>query len=145
MAVKWLREKSLFFCQIMDRSAAVACAEMSSHSRGPGSIRVGVSFTTGAVRSAILAAAGLLVKIDPKAPFKPMGAKNLQKLPSQWSTWTPSNTRIPRPTQLTTPNGIQIQSAVFPQFTHRTDRPTYRLTDGIGDRSVRIPVYDLLH
>ena len=31
-----------------------------------------------------------------------------------------------RPTALTTPNGIQIQSAVFPQFIHRTDRPTDR-------------------
>ena len=45
---------------------------------------------------------------------------------NQWGT--PSNTPIPRPTPLTTPNGIQIQSAVFPQFTHRgqTDRQTDR-------------------
>ena len=50
------------FCQIMARSAAVACAETPSHSRGPGNIRVRVNFTTGAVRSAILATAGLLVK-----------------------------------------------------------------------------------
>jgi len=48
----------------MARSAAVACAETPSHSRGPGNIRVTVrvSFTTGAVRSAILATAGLLVQ-----------------------------------------------------------------------------------
>jgi len=45
----------------MARSAAVACAETTSHSRGPGNIRVGVSFTTGVVRSAILATAGLLI------------------------------------------------------------------------------------
>ena len=36
----------------------------------------------------------------------------------------PSNTPIPRSTPFTTPNGIQIQSAVFPQFTQRTDRQT---------------------
>jgi len=43
--------------------AAVACAETPFHSRAPGNIwvRVRVSFTTGAVRSAILATAGLLV------------------------------------------------------------------------------------
>jgi len=36
---------------------------------------------------------------------------------------TPSITPIPRLTLLTTTNGIQIQSAVFPQFAHRqTDR-----------------------
>jgi len=49
----------------MARSAAMACAETSSHSHRPGNIRVRirVSFMTGAVRSAILAtAAGLLVK-----------------------------------------------------------------------------------
>jgi len=36
----------------------------------------------------------------------------------------PSNTPILWPTPLTTPNGIQIQSAIFPQFTNRrqTDR-----------------------
>jgi len=38
----------------------------------------------------------------------------------------PSNAPIPRPISLTTPNGIQIQSAVFPQITNRTDRPTDR-------------------
>jgi len=49
----------------MARSAAVACAETLSHSRRPGNIRVRirVSFTTGAVWSAILATAGLLVTI----------------------------------------------------------------------------------
>ena len=42
----------------------MACTETSSHSLGPGNIRAGVrvSFTTGALRSAILATAGLLVE-----------------------------------------------------------------------------------
>jgi len=37
-----------------------------------------------------------------------------------------------RPTPLTTPNGIRIQSAVLPQYTFRTDRPA----DGIDDSSI---------
>ena len=52
------------FCPIIAHSSAVACAETPSHSRGSGNIRVlgvRVSLTTGAVRSAILATAGLLV------------------------------------------------------------------------------------
>ena len=53
------------FCQIMARSAAVACAETPS-----GNIRVGISFTTGAVRSAILATAGLLVNFDVRAIWR---------------------------------------------------------------------------
>ena len=40
-------------------------------------------------------------------------------------SYTP-NTPIPRPTPLTTPNGIRIRSAVLPQCTFRTDRPTDR-------------------
>ena len=46
----------------------VACAETPSHSRVPGNIWVRVSFTTGAVRSAILATAVLLV-LDPIGRF----------------------------------------------------------------------------
>jgi len=50
---------------------------------------------------------------------------------------TPSNTPIPRPIPLITPNGIQIQSAVLPQYTLRTDRqtdrPNERPTDGPGE------------
>ena len=38
----------------------------------------------------------------------------------------PFNTPIPRPIPLTTPNGIQIQSAVLPQYTLRTDIHTNR-------------------
>jgi len=48
----------------------------------------------------------------------------------------PSNTSIPRPITLTTPNGIQIQSAVLSQ---------YRQTHGISNRPVRIPTYTLLY
>jgi len=60
------------FCQIIVRSAAVACTETPSHSRGPGNIRVRVwvSFTTGAVRSAIQATAGLLVNFDIRAIWR---------------------------------------------------------------------------
>jgi len=51
----------------MAHLAIVACAEMPSHSSGPGNIRVRVrvSFTTVAVRSATLATAGLLVQVSP--------------------------------------------------------------------------------
>ena len=63
--------------------------------------------------------------------------------PSAWGTWTPSTTPMPWLTPLTIPNGMQIQSAVLPQYTFRTDRPTDRQmdthtqthTDGLGDRS----------
>jgi len=53
----------------------------------------------------------------------------------------PSNTPIPRPTNprptpITTPNGIWIHSAILPQYTFQTDRPTHRATEGIDDRSI---------
>ena len=38
----------------------------------------------------------------------------------------PSNTPIPRPIPLTNPNGIQIQSAVLPQYTFRNNTQTDR-------------------
>ena len=44
-------------------------------------------------------------------------------LPLRRST-LPSNTPIPQPTPLSNPNGIQIQSAVLPQYTFQTDRHT---------------------
>jgi len=53
----------------------------------------------------------------------------------------PSNTHFPWPTLLTIRNGIQIQSAVFPQFTHQTKRQT----DELGGNSVWTPAYTLLH
>jgi len=58
-----------------------------------------------------------------------MWRKTPKTSPSHCQMWTPSNTPIPQPTQLTTPNGIQIQLAVFPQFAHRTDRPIERQSD----------------
>ena len=58
-----VKGRSTCFCQIIARLTAVVFAETPSHSRMPGNIwvRVRVSFTTGAVLSAILATAGLLV------------------------------------------------------------------------------------
>jgi len=56
-------------------------------------------------------------------------------LPLRWSP-LPSNTPIPRPIPLTTPNGIHMQSAIFSQYRH---------THGISDRPVRIPTYTLLY
>ena len=40
----------------------------------------------------------------------------------------PTTCLIPRPVRSTTPNGIRIRSAVFPQCTRQTDRPTDRPT-----------------
>jgi len=39
---------------------------------------------------------------------------------------------------LNVPNGIQIQSAVLPQYTFRTNRQTHthRSTDGLGNSSI---------
>jgi len=59
---------SACFCQIIACSAAVACTKTPSHSCGPGSIRVRVSFTTGAVCLAILATAGFLVPSGSGSP-----------------------------------------------------------------------------
>ena len=65
-------------------------------------------------------------------PFKPMGRKAPETLGARE---LPSNTPIPRSTPLTTPNGIQMQSAVFTQYTLQTDkRPTDRQTDRQTDR-----------
>jgi len=52
---------------------------------------------------------------------------------------TPFTTLIPQPTPLTILNGILIYSAVLPQYTFWTDRHADRPTDGLGNRSVRIP------
>jgi len=72
-----------------------------------------------------------------KSPLVTMGCPTFTpKLPLPLRRCSaPSNTPIPRPT------GIQIQSAIFPQFTHRqTDRPT----GGLGDNSVPTPTHALL-
>jgi len=60
-----------------------------------------------------------------KIPTLSLGARGL-----------PSNTAMPPPTPLTTPNSIRIHSAVLPQNTFRTDRQTDRLTDGPGEKPV---------
>ena len=59
---------------------------------------------------------------------------------------TPSNTPVPQPTSLTTPNRHSDPISVF--FTIHplegyTHRQTDSLTDGKGDTSVRIPAYTL--
>jgi len=50
-----------------------------------------------------------------------------------WGMWTKYNTFIPRPTPFITTNGIQIESAVLPQYT-QTYQPTNRPTNGQTDR-----------
>jgi len=68
-----------------------------------------------------------------KAPLVTGRPKFIPKTAPYSSTiTTPSNTPIPWPTALTTPNGIRIHSAVLPQYTLRTDRQT----DGPGESSV---------
>jgi len=57
--------------------------------------------------------------------------------------WTPSNTWMLEPTPLTTPNGIQIQSAVFSQFTHKAQ--THRPPGGIVTKPVPIPACAFLY
>jgi len=49
-----------------------------------------------------------------------------QNCPFPSTITTPSNTPILRPTPLTIPNGIRIQSAVLPQYPFRTHRQTNR-------------------
>jgi len=50
---------------------------------------------------------------------------------------------------ITASNGIQIQSTVFPQFTHWTDTriesQAHRPTHGTGNKPVAIPAYSPLH
>ena len=45
----------------------------------------------------------------------------------------PSTCLILVPSRPTTPNGIQIQSAVFSQYSGQRDRQTHRPTDEVGD------------
>jgi len=63
-----------------------------------------------------------------KSPLVTMERPNFtsKTVPSLSTITTPSNTPIHRPTPLTTPNDIRIQSAVLPQYTLRNDRPTDR-------------------
>jgi len=74
-----------------------------------------------------------------------MDEKKTPKPPLPLRMWTQSNMPIPRPTPLSTQNGIQIQSAIFPQLTHQTDRQTDRWDSlFISDKSVRKSAYTLL-
>jgi len=50
--------------------------------------------------------------------FTPKLLLSLQRSPPA------SNTPIPRPTPVTTPNGIRIQSAILSQYTFRTNTQT---------------------
>jgi len=55
---------------------------------------------------------------------------------------TLSNIPIPRPTPMTIPNGIQIQSPFFHNLsTGQTDRQTDRQTDWLGDKHVPTSAY----
>jgi len=76
-------------------------------------------------------------KYATNSPLIKMGCRKFtpKNCPSPSMTTTPSNTSIPRPTPLTIPNGIWIHSAVLPQYTFWTHRPT----DGTDECSVRIP------
>ena len=73
-----------------------------------------------------------------RSTFTPKLPLSLRRYPP------PSNTPIPWPTSLTIPNGIQVQSAVLPQYILQTDSHTYRPTDrwAIGNNSVPTPVYN---
>jgi len=57
-------------------------------------------------------------------PLKAMGSKTTRNPFSPWGTWTPSNSPMPRPTPLTAPNGIRIQSASRFATVHFPDRHT---------------------
>jgi len=52
--------------------------------------------------------------------LKPMGAKNPQNHPFSWATLTPSNTPIPRPTPLNTPNDSSITSHSSHNYTTKS-------------------------
>jgi len=69
-----------------------------------------------------------------KSPLVTMGRLKFtpKMLLSFWRSPSKSNTPIPRPTPLTTRNGIRMQWAVSAQYTSRTDRQT----DGRGKSSV---------
>jgi len=85
---------------------------------------------------------GLLHSYATKSPLVKMGCPNSPPkiAHSPLTISTPSNTSISQPTLLTTPNSIQIQSAIF----HSSPSgQTYRPTDGIGNRRVSIPAYPL--
>jgi len=85
-----------------------------------------------------------------RARYCPIGYNGMshiypQNCPFPSTSTTPSNTPIPQSTQLITPNGIRIQSAILPQSTlsrptdrQKTDWQTDRLTGGLGNKSTPI-------
>jgi len=86
------------------------------------------------VRTEILSTFHVRVKYNsvqntPFCPFKPMGQIIPKQPLSFGARGPPSITLIPGPTTLTIPNGIQIHSAVLPQYTFWTNRETDRHTD----------------
>ena len=78
MAVKWLREKSLFLPVWPPWRAPRRRLTLARNIW----VRVSVSFTTGAVRSAILATAGLLVNFDVRAIWHSGLTSKLTRKPS---------------------------------------------------------------
>jgi len=65
------------------------------------------------------------------SPLVTMGCPKFttKTAPSPLTITTPSNISIPQLTPLTTPNNIWIQSAILPQYTLWTERPTDRPSD----------------
>jgi len=71
----------------------------------------------------------------------PIGYNGMPKIhpktdPSPLTFTTPSNTPIIRQTPLTIPNDIRIHSAILPQYTFWTDRPTHWHTYTHTDRQM---------
>ena len=56
---------------------------------------------------------------EPQKAIQTNGKKTPETSLSPLGMWTPSNTPIPRPTSLTTPNGISIDSRNFAQLRHK--------------------------
>ena len=76
-------------------------------------------------------AASTSTQLRNKGPIGYNGTPQIhpQNCPSPSTIITPSNKPIPRPTPITIPNGIRIQSANLPQNTLWTDWPKDRQTD----------------
>jgi len=60
-----------------------------------------------------------LKEITPKTPLKRMDQKTPQNLPISLGHMDPSNTLMPGPTLLTTPNGSWVASHTFTQVRHK--------------------------
>ena len=85
---------------------------------------------------------GAVAQVRRKVPIGYNGAPRIrpQKYPFLWTDPQNSTTcLIPGPVRPTTPNGIRIRSAVFPQCTRETDGPTDRRTYVRTDRPTDRP------